>query len=110
MNIKAGVFKDFRVVLLSRSLLNFLRTFASLIWSSFFEFGKILPHPRGIRPSFFALGQGIRQKIARVVGISPLKKLFPGVARGGCTQLELTGTLGPHLHCDKYAAYQNLSR
>ena len=28
---KAGVFKDFRVVLLSRSLLNFLRTFASLI-------------------------------------------------------------------------------
>ena len=50
------------MVLLCRSLLNFLKTFASLIRSSFFEFGKILPHPRGIRPSFFAPGQGIRQK------------------------------------------------
>ena len=28
----------------------------------FVEFGKILPHPRGIRPSFFAPGQGIRHK------------------------------------------------
>ena len=84
--------KDFRVVLLSRSLLNFLRTFASLIRSSLFEFGKILPHPRGIRQSFFAPGQGIRQKkIAQVAGISLLKKISPGLP-GGCTQLELTET------------------
>ena len=62
MNIKAGVFKDFRVVLLSRSLLNFLRTFASLIRSDFFEFGKILPHPQGIRPSFFAPGRELDKK------------------------------------------------
>ena len=61
LNITAGVFKDFRVALLSRSL-NFLRTFASLIRSSFFEFGKILPHPRGIRPPFFAPGQGLDKK------------------------------------------------
>ena len=60
LNIKAGVLKDFQVVLLSRSILNFLGTFASLIQSSFFEFGKILPHPQGIGPSFFAPGQGTR--------------------------------------------------
>ena len=47
MNVKAGVFKDFRVVLLSRSPLNFLRTFASLKWSSFFEFGKNFVPPPG---------------------------------------------------------------
>ena len=93
LNIKAGVFKDFRVVLLSGSLLNVLRTFASLIRSSFFEFGKILPYSWGIRPSFFAAGQGIRQKIARVAGISSLKKKFPRAAREGCTQWELTETL-----------------
>ena len=91
-NIKAGVFKNFRVVLLSRSLLHFSRTFESSIRSSFFEFEKILPHPRGIRPSFFAPGQVIRQKISRVTGIRSLKKIFPGVARAGCTQLELTET------------------
>ena len=81
--MKAGVFKDFRVVLLSRSLLNFLRTFASFMRSSFFEFGEILPHPRGIRPSFCTPGQGVRQKFARVARISSLKKIFSGVAGGG---------------------------
>ena len=30
-----------------------------------------------------------------MAGIRSLKKLFPGVARGGCTQLELTETLLP---------------
>ena len=28
-----------------------------------------------------------------MAGIRSLKKIFPGVARGGCTQLELTETL-----------------
>ena len=83
MNIKAGVFKSFRVVLLSRSLLNFLRTFASLIQSSFFEFGKILPYPRGIRPSCFAPGQGIRQKIALLPGLVRSKKFSLGLPGGG---------------------------
>ena len=70
------------MVLLSRNLLNFLRTFASLIRSSFFEFGKILPHPRGIRPSFFPWGRELDKKIARVAGISSLKKFSPGLPGG----------------------------
>ena len=82
--MKAGVFKDFRVVLLSRSLLNFLMTFASLIRSNFFEFGKILPHPRRIRPSFFAPGQGIRQKnLPWWPGLARSKKFSPGLPGGG---------------------------
>ena len=96
LNIKAGVFKEFRVVLLSRSLFNYLRTFANLIRSSFFEFGKILSHSRGIRASFFAPGQGIGQKnLPGWPGLARSKKFSPGVARGGgerCVQLELTET------------------
>ena len=84
------------MVLLSRSLLNFLRTFASLIQSSFFEFGKILPHPRGIRPSFFAPGQGIGQKnLPGWPGLARSKTFsqgLPGGGGGGVTQLELTET------------------
>ena len=77
------MFKDFRVVLLSRSLLNVLRTFASLIRSSFFEFWKILPHPRGIRPSFFALGQGIGQKkLPGWPGLARSKNFSPGLPGG----------------------------
>ena len=77
---------------MSRSFLNFLRIFCKLkeqllrVWENFAP-------PLGIRPSFFALGQGIRQKFARVARIRSLKKYFPGVAREGCTQLELTETL-----------------
>ena len=49
-------------VVLSRSFLNFLRIFCKLkeqflrVWENFAP-------PPGIRPSFFAPGQGIRQKI-----------------------------------------------
>ena len=74
------------MVLLSRSLLNFLKTSASLIRNSLFEFGKILPHPRGIRPSFFALGQGIRQK--KLPG-------WPGLARSKKFSLGLPGGMYP---------------
>ena len=45
--MKAGVFKDFQVVLLSRSLLNLLRTFASLIRSSFFRVWENFVTPPG---------------------------------------------------------------
>ena len=59
----------------------------------FLRFGKILPHPRGIRPSFFAPGQGIRQnKLPGWPGLARSKKFSPGF-RGGCTQLEMTETL-----------------
>ena len=72
---------DLRVVLLSRRLLNFLKTFAGLIWNSFFEFGKILPHPDN---HFLPRGRELDKKIVRVAGISSLKKqkIFPGVAGG----------------------------
>ena len=71
------------MVLLCRSLLNFLRTFASLIRSSFFEFGKILPNPRGIPPSFFAPGQRIRQKnLPEWPGLARSKKFSPGLLGG----------------------------
>ena len=102
------------MVLLSRSLLNFLRTFASLIRSSFFKFGKILPHLRGIQPSFFALGRELDKKIAQVARISSLKKIFPRVAWGERTQLELSETLWlfkvkkipTRLHCGSHVARQ----
>ena len=71
------------MVLLSRSLLNLLRTFASLIRSSFFEFGKILPTPGEIDNNFLPRGRELDKKIARVAGISSLINIFPGVARGG---------------------------
>ena len=81
LNIKTGVFQDFRVVLLSRSLLNFLRTFASLIRNSFFEFGKILPHPRGIRRSFLPRGRELDKKICP--GLARSKQFSPGLPGGG---------------------------
>ena len=56
------------------------------VWENF------APPPR-IRPSFFAPGQGIRQKIARVAGIRSLKNIFPGVARGDISSWNLTETL-----------------
>ena len=87
------------MVLLCRSLLNFLRTLASLIRSSFFEVGKILPHPRGIRPSFFASGQGIGQKnLPGWPGLARSKKFSRGCpGGGGCTQLELTEMSNRHV-------------
>ena len=77
-------------VVLSHSFLNFLRIFCKLkeqflrVWENFAP-------PPGIRPSFFARGQGIRQKsLPRWPGFARSKN-FPG----GCpvTQLELTETL-----------------
>ena len=71
-------------VVLSRSFLNFLRIFFASLRSSFFEFGEILPHPREFDHHFLPRRQEIRQKnFALVAGIRSLKKIFPGVARGG---------------------------
>ena len=67
-------------VVLSHSFLTFLRSFCKLkaqfltVWENFAP-------PLGIQPSFFALGQGVGQKIALVAGIHSLKN-FPGLARG----------------------------
>ena len=83
MSIKAGVFKDFRVVLLSRGLLNFLRTFASLIRSSFVGLGNFCPTPGEFDYHFLPRGRELDKKISRVAEISSLKQIFPGVARGG---------------------------
>ena len=50
--------------------------------------------PPGIRPSFFAPGQGIRQKnLPGWPEFVRSKKFSPGLSGGGCTQLELTETL-----------------
>ena len=53
-----------------------------------------LAQPRGIRPSFFAPGQGIRQKnLPGWPGLARSKKFSSGLpGRPGCTQLELTET------------------
>ena len=50
--------------------------------------------PPGIRPSFLPRAREIRQKnLPRCPGFARSKKIFPGVAWGVCTQLELTQTL-----------------
>ena len=58
-----------------------LKDFASLR-SSFFAFGKILPHPREFDHQFCPGGRESDKKIARVAGIRSLKNIFPGVAQG----------------------------
>ena len=81
--MKAGGFKDFRVVLLSRSLLNFLRTFASFNMEQFLRVWENFAPPPGIRPSFFAPEQGIRQKnLPEWPGLARSKKFSPGLHGG----------------------------
>ena len=65
--------------------------FDLILRSSFFEFGKILPHPREFDHYFLPRGQGIRQKnLPGWPGFARSKKIS---RKGGCTQLELTETL-----------------
>ena len=73
---------------LSGSFLNFLRTFCKLKEQSLRVWENFAPPP-GIRPSFFVLGQVIRQKTCPGGRDSLAQKNFPG----GCTQLELTETI-----------------
>ena len=94
-------------VVLSRSSFNFFLGFFCKLKKQFLQVWENFAPPSGIQPSFFASGQGIRQKnLPRVAGIRSLKKIFPGVARrGGCTQLELTETLQTE---SKILPYQQL--
>ena len=77
--MKAGVFKNFRMVLLSRSLLNFLRTFAGAVSSSL---GKFCPTPGEFDHNFLPRGRESDKKFARVAGISSLKNFSPGLPPG----------------------------
>ena len=94
LNIKAGVFKDFRVVLLQSKIYMFcyvlqienlyclvvfltFKGFSASLKSSFFEFGKILPHPREFDHHFLPRGQGIRQKNCPGGRDSLAQKNFP---------------------------------
>ena len=77
---------------LSRSFLNFLRIFCKLK-EQFIQVWENFAPPPGIRPSFFAPGQGIRQKNCLGGRDSLAPKNFPGGCPGRCTQLELTETL-----------------
>ena len=73
-------------VVLSRSFWGF---FASLK-SSFFKFGKILPHPREFDHHFLPRGRELDKKICPGGRDSLAQKNFPrGCPGGGCTQLEL---------------------
>ena len=56
--------------------------------SSFFEFGKTLPHPREFDHQLLPRAKEINKKLSEWPGFTGSKK-FPG----GCTQLELTETL-----------------
>ena len=85
LNIKAGVFKNIRVVSLSRSL-NFLRTLAYGAVSS--SLGKFCPTLGEFDHHFLPRGKELDKKITRVAEI----KNFPGDCPGGCTQLELAET------------------
>ena len=49
---------------------------------SFLEFGKILPHPWEIWPSFLPRGRALDKKVARVAGIRSLKKFSLGLPGG----------------------------
>ena len=71
------------MVLLSRSLLNFLRTFASFNTEQFLRVWENFAPPPGIRPSIFALGQGIRPKnLPGWQGLARSKKFSPGSPGG----------------------------
>ena len=75
---------------LSHSFLNFLRLFCKLK-EQFLQVWENFAPPPGIRSSFFAPGQGIRQKkLPGWPGFARSKKFSWG--GGGCTQLELTET------------------
>ena len=58
LNIKAGVLKDFRVVLLSRSLLNFFKDFCKLNMEQFLRVWKNFAPPPGNSTIIFCPGAG----------------------------------------------------
>ena len=72
--------------------------------------GKFCPTPGEFDHHFLPRGWELDKKFARVAGIRSLKKIFPEVARGGCTQLELTETLGQQYEFSDQQASQYFSR
>ena len=82
------------MVLLKKSVLSrsFLKDFLQALEAVSSSLGKFAPPP-GIRPSFCPGTGELDKKISWVAGIRSLKKIFPGIAGGRCTQLELTETL-----------------
>ena len=60
-----------------------IKDFFASLWSSFFEFGKILPHSREFDHHFVPQGRELNKKIARVAGIRSLKKIPRGLSGGG---------------------------
>ena len=70
-------------VVLSRSFLNFLKDFFASLRSSFFEFGKILPHPREFDHHFLPRGRELDKKFCPGGRDSLAQKNFPGGCPGG---------------------------
>ena len=70
-------------VVLSRSFLNFLRIFFASLRSSFFEFGKILPHPREFDHHFLPRGRELDKKFCPGGRDSLAQKNFPRGCPGG---------------------------
>ena len=63
---------------MSRSFLNFFRDFFASLNSSFFEFGKILPHPREFDHHFLPRGRELDKKNCPGGRDSLAQKNFPG--------------------------------
>ena len=68
---------------------NFFGVAGSPLRSSFFEFGKVLPHPREFDHHFLPRAKNWSKKLPGWLGFARSKKFSPG----GCIQLELTETL-----------------
>ena len=85
------------MVLLSRSLLNFLRTFESSIRSSFFGLGKFCPTPGEFDHHFLPQGRELDKKNCLggrdLLAQNKFSPGLPGGGGGGSTQLEITETL-----------------
>ena len=82
---------------LSRSFLNFLRTFCKLKGGVSSNLGKFCPTPGEFDHHFLPRGRELDKKICLGGRDSLAQKNFPGVAQleltETCTQLELTETL-----------------
>ena len=70
-------------IVLSRSFLNILRIFFASLRSRFFEFGKILPHPREFDHHFLPRSRELDKKICPAGRDSLAQKKFPGDCPGG---------------------------
>ena len=83
------------MVLLPRSLLNFLKDFCKLNTMQFFRvWENICPTPGEFDNNFLPRGRESDKKLPGWSGLARSKKISPRLpGGGGCTQLELTETL-----------------